>query len=126
MRLIADTHVLIWAFTDPGQLPLRIRGALEDLSNEVLFSAVSAYEIEYKRPQDRLLAALPTDLESAVAIEGFGWRSITARDAIFAGRLPRHHRNPWDRVLVAQCLQEGVPLISRDAKLADYGVTLIW
>lgn len=126
MRLIADTHVLIWAFTDPGQLSPRAEALLKDFANEIQFSAVSAYEIEFKRPRDSLLRALPVDLEIAVAAEGFGWRAITAGDAIVAGRLPHHHRDPWDRLLVAQCLREGAPLISCDARLADYGVSLVW
>ncbi len=126
MKLIADTHVLIWAFTDPSRLSPRAQALLKDLANEVQFSAVSAYEIEFKRSLDPLLGSLPSDLEGAVAAEGFGWRPITASDAIAAGRLPRHHRDPWDRLLVAQCLQEGIALVGRDARLADYGVTLLW
>jgi PIN domain nuclease of toxin-antitoxin system len=126
MRLLADTHVLVWAFTNPDMLSRRARTLLEDLGNEVIFSAVSAYEIEFKRPLDNLLAALPMELEAAVRAEGFSWRSISVADATAAGRLPRLHRDPWDRLLVAQCLQEGIPLISRDARLADYGVTLVW
>ena len=126
MRLLADTHVLIWAFTDPDQLSSRARTATEDLANEILFSAVSAYEIEFKRSLDPLLGRLPMDLEAAVVAQGFGWRTVTARDAVAAGRLPRHHRDPWDRLLAAQCRQDAIPLISRDARLADFGVTLIW
>jgi len=126
MRLIADTQVLIWAFTDPSKLSRRAEALLKDLANEIQFSAVSAYEIEFKRSQDSLLGALPIDLEVAVSAEGFGWKAITASDAIVAGRLPRHHRDPWDRLLAAQCLREGAPLISCDARLADYGVTLVW
>jgi len=126
MKLLADTHVLVWAFTDPGALSRRARALLENLANEILFSAVSAYEIEFKRPLDPMLGALPLDLEAAVAAEGFGWRPILVQDAIVAGRLPRHHGGPWDRLLVAQALREGAPLISRDDKLADFGVSLIW
>ncbi len=126
MRLLADTHVLVWAFTDPDTLSRRARTLLEDLGNEVIFSAVSAYEIEFKRPLDNLLAALPMELEAAVRAEGFGWRSISVADATAAGRLPRLHRDPWDRLIAAQALREGIPLITRDAKLADFGVKVIW
>ncbi len=126
MRLLADTHVLVWAFTDPDALSRRARSLLEDLANEVWFSAVSAYEIEFKRPLDPLLGALPLELEAAVVAEGFGWRPIAVADAVVAARLPRHHRDPWDRILAAQAMREGVPVISRDAKLADFGVSLIW
>jgi PIN domain nuclease of toxin-antitoxin system len=126
MRLLIDTHVLVWAFTEPGRLPSSVTVLLEDWGNEILVSAASAYEIEFKRPIDPLLGRLPVDLPFAVGAEGFGWRSITPADAIMAARLPRHHRDPWDRIMVAQCLLDGVPLISCDGRLAEYGVQLIW
>ncbi len=126
MRLLADTHVLVWAFTDPAALSDRARSLLEDLANEILFSAASAYEIEFKRTLDPLLGVLPLELEAAVTAEGFGWRSISVGDAMAAGRLPRHHRDPWDRLLAAQAMREGIPLISCDAKLSDFGVSVVW
>ena len=126
MRLIADTHALIWWLTDPGRLSRRAFAAMEDEGNDVVISAVTAYEIEFKRRVDPLLQVIPMDLEAAVLAQRFGWRPITPADAMAAGRLPRHHRDPWDRLLVAQCLQEGAALISRDGDLAAYGAKLIW
>jgi PIN domain nuclease of toxin-antitoxin system len=126
MRLLIDTHVLVWAFTTPDILPAHVAALLESWDNEIVVSAITGYEIEYKRFMDPLLDSLPLELERAVTAEGFEWRSITVADMIVAGRLAREHRDPWDRILAAQCLQDGIPLVSRDAKLAGFGVTLIW
>ena len=126
MRLLIDTHILVWALVEPGSLSSRATALLEDWGNEILVSAVSGYEIEFKRPVDPLLGRLPMDLQSAVEAEGFNWRSITAADSIAAAKLPRYHRDLWDRLLMAQCLADGIPLISCDGRLADYGATVIW
>ena len=126
MNVLIDTHILIWWLTDPDQLSRRAFNAVADDGNEVFVSAASGYEIELKRPADKLLQVLPLDLEHAVVREDFGWRPITSADAIAAGRLPRHHRDPWDRLIVAQALQDGWPLVTADAELKAYGVTVIW
>ena len=126
MKLLVDTHVLIWWLTDVARLSPRARAALEDPDNEPLVSAVTGYEIELKRPVDGLLQRLPLDLEEVVLAEGFGWRMITAADAITAGRLPLHHRDPWDRLLIAQALLHGLPIVSVDRRFPAYGLTLIW
>lgn len=126
MNVLIDTHVLIWWLTDPDQLSRRAFNAVADDGNEVFVSAASGYEIELKRPVDKLLQALPLDLEHAIAGEDFRWRSIVAGDAIAAGRLPKHHRDPWDRLIVAQAMQDGWPLVSADDRLRAYEVSLIW
>lgn len=126
MNVLIDTHILIWWLTDPDQLSRRAFNAVADDGNEVFISAASGYEIELKRPMDKLLQVLPLDLEHAVAKEDFSWRSVTSADAIAAGRLPRHHRDPWDRLIVAQAMQDGWPLVTADTELKAYGVTVIW
>ncbi len=126
MNILIDTHILIWWWTDPDQLSRRAYNAVADDDNEVFVSAVSAYEIELKRPVDKLLQALPMNLEHAVAAEDFLWRPIAVGHAVVAGRLPRHHRDPWDRLIVAQALQDGWPLVTADSELAAYGVSVIW
>lgn len=126
MNVLIDTHILIWWLTDPDQLSRRAYNAVADDGNEVFVSAASGYEIELKRPQDALLQALPLDLEHAVAREEFRWRPIMASDALAAGRLPLHHRDPWDRIIVAQALQDGWPLVTADTRLNDYGAKVLW
>ena len=126
MKALIDTHVLIWFLTEPERLSKVASAFLEDAANDVLVSAVSAYEIEYKRPLDPLLQRLPVALEAAVEDQVFIWRHITPSDAVRAGRLSRDHRDPWDRILAAQALEDAIPILSADRQLEGFGVRLIW
>ena len=126
MKALIDTHVLIWFLTEPERLSKGASAFLDDPANDVLVSAVSAYEIEYKRPLDPLLQRLPFALEAAVEDQVFIWRHISPSDAVRAGRLSRDHRDPWDRILAAQALEDAIPILSADRQLEGFGVRLIW
>ena len=126
MKALIDTHVLIWFLTEPERLSKEASAFLEDPANDVLVSAASAYEIEYKRPLDPLLQRLPFALEAAVEDQVFIWRHISPSDAVRAGRLSRDHRDPWDRILAAQALEDAIPILSADRQLEGFGVRLIW
>jgi PIN domain nuclease of toxin-antitoxin system len=126
MKLLIDTHVLIWAFLEPEKLPLRINDLLTDKGNLVLVSAASAYEIEFKRPRSAQLQALPADMEAGCLRLGFSWLPIMAAHAVMAGRLPRFHRDPFDRMIVAQGLVENATLVSADPEVGQYGVPILW
>jgi PIN domain nuclease of toxin-antitoxin system len=126
MKLLIDTHALIWWWTDVDRLSATAIDLLSDPGVRVLVSAVTAYEIELKRSRDPLLQRLPAELLAAVNEEGFEWRDVIPADAIVAGRLPLHHRDPWDRLLVAQATRDDAAMLSRDAALAVYGATLLW
>jgi len=126
MTLLIDTHVLIWWLTEPTRLSPICLDRLGSAEASVLVSAVSAYEIEFKRGADPLLQRLPLDLASAVFAEGFDWRSIEPEDAIIAGRLPRHHRDPWDRLLIAQALRSQCPIMTKDAAFSAYDIERVW
>ena len=106
MKLLIYTHALIWVTTDTGLLSARAASLLADLTNEIHVSAVSAYEIEYKRSRDPELQRMPFDLNDCVALMGFQWLPVTWEHAREAGRLPQHHGDPWDRLLIAQALME--------------------
>lgn len=92
--------------------------------NEILVSAVSAWEITIKRALGRLRA--PDDLAAAIATAGFLERPIRIADAASLESLPSHHRDPFDRMLVAQALVDGIPVISRDAQVAQYPIQVVW
>ena len=126
MKLLLDTHVLIWSLAEVEQLSGQAVNALTDPANTLLVSAVSGYEIELKRSYDTLLQRLPATLEEAVIKEGFRWRPILAADGIRAGRLPWHDKDPWDRLLVAQSLNDDIPIVSADERLERYGAKVIW
>lgn len=126
MKCLIDTHVLIWALRDPDLLSSAAHRLLTDRDNQILVSAGAAYEIEFKRPRSADIRELPADLDAGVRGLGFEWLTITSEHALFAGRLPRLHGDPFDRLIVAQALIERATLVSRDGVLAPYGAPMIW
>ncbi|MFA7261833.1 MAG: type II toxin-antitoxin system VapC family toxin [Caulobacter sp.] len=126
MKFLIDTHVLIWWLTDVDQLSRTAFDLLDDPANTVLVSAVSGYEIELKRPIDSLLQKIPLDLEVALGDEGFEWLAPSAGDMITAGRLPRHHRDPWDRILIAQGLNAYLPIVTADTIFPADDAVVLW
>lgn len=126
MKLLLDTHTIVWWLCDPASLSRRAFAAISDDANEVIVSAACGYEIEIKRERDPLLSTVPEDLRQAVFEQDFEWLPITAEHAIVAGRLPRHHGDPWDRMLIAQAMVERATLVTCDGRLKPYAVTTLW
>jgi PIN domain nuclease of toxin-antitoxin system len=126
VRLLLDTHALVWWLNDPAKLSARAAAAVSEPGNEILVSAVSCYEIELKRLRSEELQRVPESLEQAVQDEGFTWLSVGPRHMVEAGRLPLLHRDPWDRILVAQTKIERATLVTMDSWLAPYGVRTLW
>lgn len=124
MTLLLDTHTLLWVLFDRPELAATARAAIEDPENVVLVSVISAWEIAIKRALGRLEA--PDDLSQVIETAGFIPRLVTFEDVNRVATLPLHHRDPFDRMLVAQALQDGVPLVSRDRNIARYQVQLVW
>jgi PIN domain nuclease of toxin-antitoxin system len=121
MRLLIDTHVFIWACVEPERLSQAEREAIADPRNEVFASAASAWEISIKQALGRL--AFPAERFEEFA-SGLGFQSLamTAGHGIMAGGLPRHHDDPFDRMLVAQARAEGLTLVTNDRKIPLYEV----
>ena len=124
MILLLDTHALLWALASSRQLSATARAAILDLENEILVSAVSGWEIAIKKSLGRLQA--PDDLVEAVEAAGFRKRPIELADTLRLQGLPNHHRDPFDRMLVAKALVDDVSIVSRDPQLAPYPVRLVW
>ena len=120
MRLLLDTHVLLWSLTEPQKLSRRTRDALEDPQNEVFASSVSGWEIAVKRALGKLNA--PDNLEAGVKEQDFTPLNLTFLHAEQAGALPPHHGDPFDRMLIAQAQVEGLILVTRDARIPLYGI----
>jgi PIN domain nuclease of toxin-antitoxin system len=118
--LLLDTHVLLWSLSEPETLDADARRAIEDPANEVLVSAGSIWEIEIKRA----LGKLRHEVDVLAEIEGSQFDSlpITGADAVAAAHLPFHHRDPFDRMLVAQAQRLDATIVSRDGALDAYGV----
>lgn len=122
-RLLLDTNVLIWWLDDSPRLSLQAREAIAAGEMAVFVSAASLWEIEIKRATGRLQA--PEELEAAVSADGFVELPMTFRHTITAGRLPRLHGDPFDRMLVAQAMTEGLILVTADHLLSQYGVPVL-
>ena len=119
-RLLLDTHVLLWALEDSQALNADARRSITDTRNEVFVSAASIWEMAIKRSQGKLRT--PDNLADTVQEAGFAALPITLAHAEQAGMLPPHHRDPFDRMLVAQALAEGLVLVTDDAHIPKYGV----
>jgi len=124
--LILDGHVLVWAATARARLSSGAIRALADRANRVFVSVVTAYELEFKRSRDPLLSALPANLDEAVTGQSFEWLALSAAHAALAGRLPRHHGDPFDRLIIAQAFELGAAVVGADRAFPPYGVPMIW
>ena len=121
--LLLDTHVFLWWRSDPGRLPAAARKAIAG-ADLVWVSAASAWEAAIKVSLGRL--ELPETLEAGVLASGFERLPITFTHAEAAAALPPHHKDPFDRMLVAQAQLEGLVLVTHDRQLADYEVETFW
>lgn len=128
MRLLLDTHALIWWVTDDPALSKTAWDAIGDPANEVLASAASAWEIATKHRIGKLSHAGPLaqDFAGRIAAEGFIGLSISVSEGEAAGRLPGPHRDPFDRMLIAQALSASLTLISNERLFDRYGVARLW
>lgn len=122
MRLLLDTHIALWAATNDPRLPGRARRLIADDGNICVISVVTIWEIAIKHA----LKPLDMPLSPARALELFESATVPVLPvlpghAVAVGALPRHHADPFDRMLVAQALMEPLKLLTGDRKLADYG-----
>ena len=122
-RLLLDTHVLLWWLGDDHRLGEQARLAIADPANEAVVSAVSGWEIAIKRGLGKLKA--PPDLEVHVKAQGFTLLPMTFGHAEQVASLPPLHRDPFDRMLVAQAKAEGLVLVTQDARIKSYDVAVL-
>lgn len=125
MKLLLDTHALIWTLGAPQRLPAAAHQAIRSPENEVYASLASAWEIAIKVALGSLDFDVQT-LEQALGVSGIQALGISLQHTARVANLPPHHRDPFDRMLVAQALCESMTLVSRDRQLRRYGVTLFW
>jgi|ERR1700722_6789790 PIN domain nuclease of toxin-antitoxin system len=128
MRYLLDTHTLLWAFNDAPALSPQSRRLIGAGSNELLVSAASAWEIATKVRLGKLPTGeeLASDFAHYLAQLGCDPLPISLDHAIRAGGLPGEHRDPFDRMLIAQAQMEGIPIISNDRIFDAYQVRRIW
>ena len=128
MRALIDTHVLLWWLTDDERLSDTARRSFTKGRSTLLWSAASSWELAVKISLGKLSlpAPLRTYLPRKLREQGITPLSIEHSHAFKVAELPRHHRDPFDRMLVAQALVEKVPIISVDARLGEYEVRIVW
>jgi PIN domain nuclease of toxin-antitoxin system len=121
MKLLLDTHLLLWAAGNPDRLPAAARRLLDDLQNELIFSSASLWEVAIKhglgRGDFRVDARL---LRRGLLDNGYGELPITSEHAVALDSLPSIHKDPFDRILIAQSMVEGVTLLTADPLVAQY------
>jgi PIN domain nuclease of toxin-antitoxin system len=120
VTLLLDTHVLLWWLSEDDRLTSTMRAAIADPRTPVMVSAVSAWEMSIKAALGKL--AIPEDLAEEIDRQGFDALAVTVEDGVVAGALPRHHADPFDRMLIAQAARRRFVVVTADRRFADYDV----
>lgn len=128
MRVLLDTHVFLWWITDDERLSPRARQVMVEGRNTLVLSAASGWEMAIKAQLGRLSVAgdFASFLSEQLALNGIDTLPVTMAHALHVYELPAHHRDPFDRLLVAQALLEGIPIVTADPEIARYPVEVIW
>lgn len=128
MRLLLDTHTLLWWLTEDSSLPASARKLIAQKNNDILVSAASAWEIATKVRLGKLPMAidLAHDFTAYLERERFESLAVSAEHGIRAGLLPGPHKDPFDRMLIAQALAENLAIVSNDVVFDGYGVKRVW
>ena len=127
MKLLLDAHVLLWAATDPERLAAAARAELEDGANDAHVSIVTAWEIAIKQSLTKLDLPVPAErwLPEVMKRTGFDVAELDLASVLRVRGLPWHHRDPFDRLLIAQAVEQGYTLVTRDDAFERHGVALL-
>ena len=128
MRLLLDTHVLLWWHNEPSRLTETSYNAISNLDNEIFLSVVNGWEIQIKAQLGRLTLSKPLSaiFQQEQAKNDFRLLPVTMDHVYALDQFPLHHRDPFDRLLVAQAHQEELMLVTHDPKITAYSVPLLW
>jgi PIN domain nuclease of toxin-antitoxin system len=128
MKLLLDTHTLLWFIAGSASLSAYARSLIEDAANEKFVSIVSIWETAIKVSIGKMSLSAPFDVlfPHQLQTNGFGLLSVKVEHTSVVTTLPFHHRDPFDRLLIAQAIEEKMTLVSVDAVFDDYGVTRLW
>ena len=128
MKLLLDTHAFLWFIGGSPKLPVSARSLIEDSENQSLLSIASLWEMAIKVSLKKLTLKQPFDrlIPQQLAKNGFGLLQISVKHTAGLVSLPFHHRDPFDRLLIAQSNAEQIPLVSGDVAFDGYGVTRLW
>jgi PIN domain nuclease of toxin-antitoxin system len=125
---LIDTHALLWSVEEPAKVSATAMAAIQPLVNDVLLSAATIWELSIKVGQGKLALSLPYPqwMYKAIADLKLTILPVTVEYADRQSTLPPHHKDPFDRLIIAQALVEGIPIVSVDAAFDSYGVARIW
>lgn len=128
MRALLDTHAFLWWITDDRRVSRRVREMLENRGNDFLFSAASAWELIIKAQLGKLKLPVhaPQFIQEQLALNALLTLPIDLAHVLHAHTLPMHHRDPFDRILVAQSQVEKLPIVTADPLITQYAVETIW
>ena len=128
MKLLLDTHAFIWWASEPEKLSINVLSLLENRDNTLVLSVASVWEIQIKRQIGKLKLDIPLwqILESQQQINDLQILSIHLAHVVALDNLPAHHKDPFDRLLIAQANVEDMLLVSKDEAFSNYSVRLIW
>jgi PIN domain nuclease of toxin-antitoxin system len=124
VRLLLDSHTFLWWAEADLMLGTNARDAIADPANDAVISIAALWELVIKTSLGKL--ALPDDIETMVVAQGFSVLSISFAHLRRFAALPTHHKDPFDRMMIAQALAEGIPIITADRRFAAYGVQVVW
>ena len=128
MRLLLDTHAFLWFVLNDAQLSSKAKTIIEDPSNDILISPASYWEIAIKVSHKKLdlFATFDDFMRRGIAGNDFEILPIEPKHAAIVATLPLHHKDPFDRLLIAQALAEAIPLVSTDSAIDPYSVQRLW
>lgn len=127
MNYLLDTHAFIWFSEDDAQLPVDAKLAIEDEENSIYLSIVSLWEMAIKVSLDKLELSKPLeDITREVDRSRIQWLPLTVNQVHQLKMLPFHHRDPFDRTIIAQGLVEQFTIITKDSVFSNYGVSTLW
>jgi PIN domain nuclease of toxin-antitoxin system len=125
LRFLIDTHALVWWLNDSPRLSPSAKAAMRDPGNDLLVSAIVAYEIAYKEKSGRM-PLVAVNLPRQLHREQIEVLPISLDHALAAAALPGPHRDPWDRIMIAQAQAERLSVVTVDHVFSDYGVSVVW
>lgn len=128
MKLLLDTHSFLWFIENNPKLSASALAAIKDGSNEIFLSIANVWEIAIKANLGKLQVGTPFEvfISNQLSLNRINLLDVTINHVAVIATLPLHHRDPFDRLLVAQALVEQIPIVSIDAELDAYGVTRLW
>ena len=128
MKILLDTHTFLWWDSNPERLSPRMTELLSDSENNLILSVASAWEIQIKKQLGKLSLSIPLDemLESQQQVNGLEILPIQTSHVLALDALPYHHKDPFDRILIAQAKIEGLVVASADPQFLQYDVNLVW